>query len=127
MSHGFKKLEVWKLSMRLADNIYDVTENFPTSQQYGLVQQMQRCAVSVPSNIAEGSARASTKEFVQFLYIARGSLAGVETELMLAYARKYLVKESYDSLCSMIESINNMLGKLIHSQKRPMTHDPKPS
>jgi len=117
MSHGFKQLEVWKMSMRLADTIFDVTEQFPVSQRYGLTAQMQRCAVSVPSNIAEGSARASKKEFVQFLYIARGSLAELETQLILAYSRKYLPKETYQSLCATIESINRMLGKLIQSQK----------
>ncbi len=117
MSHGFKQLEVWKLSMRLANAIYDVTEQFPVSQRYGLTQQIQRCAVSVPSNIAEGSARASKKEFVQFLYIARGSLAELETQFILAYARKYLPKEAYADLCAMIDSINKMLRKLIQSQK----------
>jgi len=117
MGHGFKELDVWKMSMRLADAIFDVTEQFPPSQRYGLALQMQRCAVSVPSNIAEDSARAGRKEFVQFLYIVRGSLAELETQLMLSYSRKYLLKESYQSLCAMIESINKMLGRLIQSQK----------
>lgn len=127
MSHenkkGFRQLEVWKLSMRLTDKIYDLTEKFPIDQRYGLSSQMQRCAVSVPSNIAEGCARASKKEFVQFLYIARGSLAELETQLILSFARKYIEKEIYKEICSIIESINKMLGKLIKSQKQPLTHD----
>ncbi|MDX2072804.1 MAG: four helix bundle protein [Alphaproteobacteria bacterium] len=122
---GFKRLEVWKLSMRLADDIYDATQSFPKDQQFGLAQQMQRCAISVPSNIAEGSARAGKKEFVQFLYIARGSLAELETQLILAYARKYLAKDKYGLFCSMIESVNKMLTKLIQSQK-PKTKDQRP-
>lgn len=121
MSHenkkGFKQLEVWKMSMRLADKIYDLTEAFPIEQRYGLSSQMQRCAVSIPSNIAEGCSRASKKEFIQFLYIARGSLAELETQLILAFARKYVAKEIYQEFCSIIESINKMLGKLIKSQK----------
>ncbi len=121
MSHGkekgFRNLEVWKLSMRLTSCIYDITASFPQDQKFGLANQMQRCAVSVPSNIAEGSARYSKKEFVQFLYIARGSLAELETQVILAFARKYVVKENYDSIILQIDSINNMLGKLIKSQK----------
>jgi|CXWL01.1.fsa_nt_gi four helix bundle protein len=121
MSHekekGFRQLEVWKLSMRLADSIYNITENFPTEQKYSLAQQMQRCAISVPSNIAEGSARSSKKEFIQFLYIARGSLAELETQLILAFARKYIEKLRYQEICELITSINKMLGKLIKSQK----------
>lgn len=103
--------------MRLVDTVYTLTEGFPVDQRYSLAQQIQRSAVSVPSNIAEGCARASKKEFVQFLYIARGSLAELETQIILAYSRKYLSKEAYTALGDNIESINNMLGKLIKSQK----------
>ena len=127
MSHenkkGFRQLEVWKLSMRLTDKIYDLTEKFPIDQRYGLSSQMQRCAVSIPSNIAEGCAKASKKEFIQFLYIVRGSLAELETQMILSFARKYIEKEIYKEICLIIESINKMLGKLIKSQKQPSTHD----
>ena len=109
--------------MRLADDVYNITASFPASQRYSLAQQMERCAVSVPSNIAEGCSRAGKKEFIQFLYIARGSLAELETQLILAYARKYVLKDAYDTLCAMIESVNKMLGKLIQSLK-PMTKNP---
>lgn len=118
---GFKELEVWKLSMRLADAIYDMTERFPKSQQYGLAAQMQRSAVSVPSNIAEGSSRAGKKEFAQFLYIAKGSLSELETQFILAYARKYVAKEAYRRISIDIEIIHKMLRRLIQSQLK--THD----
>lgn len=110
--------------MRLADSVLNITEKFPVSQRYSLVQQIERSAMSVPSNIAEGSARASKKEFVQFLYIARGSLAELETQLILAYARKYVKKEPYIEFCALIDSINKMLGKLSNLKNlRPMTSD----
>lgn len=114
---GFKELEVWKLAMRLADHVYDVPTQFPEHQKYSLVQQMQRSAVSVPSNIAEGSARNGKKEFIQFLYIARGSLAELETQLILSYSKKYIAKENYISISALILSVNKMLAKLILSQK----------
>jgi four helix bundle protein len=119
---GFKQLEVWKLSMRLVNDIYDATETFPKNQQFGLVQQIQRSAVSVPSNIAEGCLRAGKKEFIQFLYISRGSLAELETQWILAYSRKYIKMEHYKIVCAKIETIQKMLIKLIQSQK-PMTDD----
>ncbi len=103
--------------MTLVDKVYTATEKFPADQRYGLTQQIQRCAVSIPSNIAEGSARNSKKEFVQFLYIARGSIAELETQLIIAQSRKYLSTDNYIELSSIIESINRMLGKLIQSQK----------
>lgn len=121
MSHekekGFKQLEVWKLAMRLASAIYDVTEKFPNSQKNILASQMQRSALSIPSNIAEGSARAGKKEFIQFLYIAKGSLAELETQVILAYARKYIAKQDYAELLPIMDSLNRMLRRLIESQK----------
>ena len=114
---GFKQLEVWKLSMRLTSRIYDVTEEFPNSQKNVLAPQMQRSALSIPSNIAEGSARAGKKEFIQFLYIAKASLAELETQVILAYARKYIVKQDYLELLPLMDSLNKMLRKLIESQK----------
>lgn len=125
-SQGFKQLDVWKLSMRLADHIYTLTETFPNNQRYGLVQQIQRCSVSIPSNIAEGSARAGKKEFIQFLYIARGSLAELETQLMIAHARQYIALKPYEESLHMIESISRMLTRLIQSQQRPETLDARP-
>ena len=79
-----KDLEVWKKSMDLVSNIYKITESFPNKEIYGLTNQIRRSAVSVPSNIAEGAARSSKKEFIQFLYIALGSLAELETQMIIA-------------------------------------------
>ncbi len=78
-----KDLDVWKEAMNLVKEVYLVAENFPKEETYGLVSQIKRSAISIPSNIAEGAARSSRKEFIQFLYIALGSLAELETQLLL--------------------------------------------
>ena len=79
-----KDLEVWKQSIELAKAVYDLTRGFASSEMYGLTSQMRRAAVSIPSNIAEGAARNSDKELIQFLYIALGSLAELETQYILS-------------------------------------------
>jgi four helix bundle protein len=85
-----KDLLLWRKSMDLAVAIHRVSRSLPRAEMFGLVAQLNRAAVSVPSNIAEGSARRTTKEFVAFLHVARGSLAEVETQLMLARRVGYL-------------------------------------
>ena len=79
-----KDLNVWKNSMALAEKIYLITNDFPKEELYGLTSQIRRSAVSIPSNIAEGFARNSTKELIQFLYIASGSISELETQLLLS-------------------------------------------
>lgn len=80
----FKDLLVWQKGMELAEHVYRLTEKFPADERFGLVSQMRRAAVSVPSNIAEGQARQSTREFLQFLSHAMGSLAELETQVILS-------------------------------------------
>jgi len=82
MNH--KDLEVWKESMLLAKEAYLLTKSFPKEELYGITSQIRRASVSVPSNIAEGAARSSDKEFIQFLYISLGSLSELETQLLLS-------------------------------------------
>jgi four helix bundle protein len=82
MNH--KDLDVWKESMLLAKEVYLLTKHFPKEELYGITSQLRRASVSVPSNIAEGAARSSDKEFVQFLYISLGSLSELETQLLLS-------------------------------------------
>ncbi len=79
-----RDLEVWQRAMDLAADIYRATEHFPPSERYGLCAQMRRAAVSIPSNIAEGAARRTTRDFLAFAHIARGSLAELETQVLLA-------------------------------------------
>jgi four helix bundle protein len=82
-SRSYRDLEVWKLSLNLVEEIYKATARFPASENYGLSQQIRRAAVSIPSNIAEGQFRNSPKEFKQFLSIALGSSAELETQLII--------------------------------------------
>jgi four helix bundle protein len=79
-----KNLDVWNMGMDLVENVYRITEAFPKEEQFGLTSQMPRAAVSVPSNIAEGAARSSKREFLQFLYISLSSLSEIETQLIIA-------------------------------------------
>ena len=90
MGKPHEKLDAWRISMDLAKAVYDLTAKFPGEERYGLSQQMRRAAVSIPSNIAEGSGRNHVKEYLQFIGIARGSLAELETQLKLAVMLKFV-------------------------------------
>jgi len=110
---GFKELKVWNLSMDLVQRVYKDTRDFPTSENYGLVSQMRRSAVSIPSNIAEGSSRNNQKEFIQFLYIAQGSLSELDTQILISSRLGYKINyEPYDELFKQIRS---MIAGLIKS------------
>lgn len=87
-------LQIWQISMNLVEEIYDLTRSFPDSEKFGLSSQMQRAAVSIPSNIAEGAARSGTKEFLHFLSIARGSLCELETQLMICERLAYTLENT---------------------------------
>ena len=115
MVHGHRDLDVWKKSMSFVTTVYKLTKNFPHEEIYGLTNQMRRAAVSVPSNIAEGAARASEKEFIQFLYIALGSLSGLETQILIAVNLEYL--GSSDALIAETSILRKLLNGLIFSLK----------
>jgi len=106
---NFRDLEVWKLGKKIVTGIYQLTGEFPKSETYGLVSQMRRAAVSIPSNIAEGFNRYHNKEHRQFLYIALGSCAELETQLEISSDLK-LIKD--DSKNEMIQKISNETGML---------------
>ena len=108
----YKQLLVWQKGMALAKEIYRLTAKFPSDERFGLVAQMRRAAVSVPSNIAEGQARQSTKEFLQFLSHASGSLAEVETQLLLSIDLGYCKKEDTAVAAGLIEELQKMLPAL---------------
>jgi four helix bundle protein len=110
---SYKSLIVWKKGIELAKFIYRVTENYPKKEEYGLVNQTRRASVSIPSNIAEGQARSSTKEFVRFLSIARGSLAELDTDIILAFELNYLKQDDFDTISAQIDELQKMLYKLI--------------
>ena len=111
-----KDLEVWKKSMDLVSNIYKITESFPNKELYGLTNQIRRAAVSVPSNIAEGAARSSKKEFIQFLYIALGSLSELETQIIIANRLEYL--NNLDTLLEDLKFVQKLINGLIYYLKK---------
>ncbi|WP_298948306.1 four helix bundle protein [uncultured Polaribacter sp.] len=111
------KLEVWKLSHQLALDVYQVSKSFPSSEKFGLTNQLRRSASSVPTNIIEGQGRQYKKEFVQFLYIAKGSLEEANYQLFLAKDLNYISNEKYKELSEICIRIKMMLYKLIKSLK----------
>ena len=109
---GHRDLEVWQKSMQFVTDLYRETEAFPRHELYGLTNQLRRAAVSVPSNIAEGSGRNSKKEFHQFLNLARGSLLELETQVEIARNLGYLSEERCTKLLKKTNEIGRMLNGL---------------
>jgi four helix bundle protein len=110
-----KELSVWKESVRMVTDIYGITKKFPIEEKFGLTNQIRRAAVSVPSNIAEGAARSSNKEFKQFLYIALGSLSELETQLIISnnlnYAKDISLENKLVDIRKMILGLIKYLSK----------------
>jgi len=111
-----KDLEAWKQAMDLVDDIYGLSRHFPPEELYGLTNQMRRAAVSVPANVAEGAARSGKKEFLQFLFIALGSLSELETQVLIAQRQGY--REDVGVVLAQIESVRRLLLGLIRHLKR---------
>lgn len=111
------KLQVWKLAHQLTLDVYRVSKHFPSSEKYGLTNQVRRSASSVPTNIIEGQGRQYKKEFIQFLYIAKGSLEEANYQLFLAKDLEYISNEEYVKLFDLCTRIKMMLYKLIKSLK----------
>lgn len=114
---SYKDLIVWQKSIALVTEVYELVKLFPREEIYALSNQIRRASVSVPSNIAEGHNRNSDKEFVQFLYIARGSLGELETQLIIAEKLNYAKKEYVDKLLNDCYEIGKMLNSLINKIK----------
>ena len=108
-----KDLEVWKNSINLVKEIYELTKEFPKEELYGLSNQIRRAAISIPSNIAEGAARNYNKEYIQFLYISLGSLSELETQLIISFELSYLPKDSLDNIINKLNLIRSQLYGLI--------------
>ena len=117
MGTGFEGLDVWKEGCNIAVEIYGVTNNGPFSKDFGLRDQIRRCAVSIPSNIAEGKERESVRELIRYLYIAKGSAAELKTQLLISSKVGYLDKQSFINLSEKIERISGMLGSFIRTLK----------
>jgi four helix bundle protein len=117
MGQSYRELIAWQKARALVSEIYKSTETFPSRELYGLTSQIRRAAVSVPSNIAEGQARHSQKEFKHFLSHARGSLAEVETQIILAQDLKFLSEGEGKRLLELTSELGRILNALIAAIK----------
>ena len=116
-----KDLRVWQQSIEMVTSIYLLTRSFPKEELFGLVSQLRRAAVSVPSNIAEGYARSTDKEKLHFLRISSGSMSEIETQLMLCLNLEYIDRDKYEELSETVTSVWKQLNSLISSIKKRLT------
>jgi four helix bundle protein len=112
------QLDVWVETRKLANLIYDATKNFPKDEIFGLVNQMRRCAVSIPSNIAEGCGRQTAKDTINFLHISRGSLYELETQCYLALDQKYIDENNFIVIYNQIQTSKKLLNGFINYYKK---------
>ncbi len=115
--HNFKKLKICQESIKLVSESYKMTKMFPDSERYDLISQMNRCAVSIPSNISEGSSKSTDKHFKRYLEISLGSAFEWETQLIVSYNIGYIQKEKFDELEDKILQIQKMIGAFIDNLK----------
>ena len=113
-----KNLDAWIQSMDMVRNIYEITTCFPESERFGLIPQMRRASISIPSNIAEGAARKGKKEFDYFLNIAQGSISELDTQVELATMLNYIDKDAANALSTKLDSISKMVFGLSRSLKQ---------
>lgn len=107
--HNFRKLDIWTKSMNLVTEIYQLTNTFPTQERFGLMSQMQRAAVSIPTNIAEGSAKTSNRDFARFLEMSIGSLLELETELTITLNLNYIDSLIFEDIQTKIIELQKMI------------------
>lgn len=110
---SYRDLIVWQKSMDLVEEIYKVLEDFPKAELYGLTSQLKRSAVSIPSNISEGSRRGTKKDFKNFLIVAYGSGAELETQLEVSKRLNFINNRDYKGIVSLLEEVMKMLNKMI--------------
>lgn len=109
----YTELNVWQQARKLVVDIYKLGKNFPKEEQYGLVSQMRRCAVSIPSNIAEGCGRNHKKDSLQFFFISRGSIYELETQLYLSSDLGFIDQHNCDDLLQQLETVRKLLNGFI--------------
>ncbi len=118
MNKRHKRMDIWLLSMSLVEEIYALTHAFPKDEKFGLISQMRRSAVSIPSNIAEGAARSSERDFIRFLVIARGSLMELDTQLIISNRLGYYCLTT--ELEEHVEHLFAKMNALINTLKRSL-------
>ncbi|WP_306550331.1 four helix bundle protein [Daejeonella sp.] len=115
--HNFKKLNIWVNAMSLVKDIYLLTSNFPKEEKFGLISQINRCSISIPSNIAEGSSRSSNKEFSHFIKIALGSLFELETQIILSSDFKMINDPDSIIILDKITTLQKMINGFLITLK----------
>ena len=118
------ELRAWQSAMLLVKQVYSITSLFPSEEKFGLTNQLRRAAVSVPSNIAEGAARGSDADFLRFLYMSRGSLSEIETQLLIAENLSFI--NDFEETNNLIEQTFSQLGGLIRHLEKKMTQNTAP-
>ena len=124
-TNSYQDLNAWKKSMDLTVEIYKVSALFPSLEVYGLTSQIRRCAVSIPSNIAEGVGRNTTKDTLKFLYISRGSIYELETQLIVALRLDYVKNDSYQLTQNLLTECIKLLRGIINYFKKKLTEENK--
>ena len=113
---GYRNLEVWKLSKDICVFVYEITKGYPKEELYGIISQIRRCAVSIPSNIAEGYAKSSIKEQLKFIEISNGSFYELSTQIEISYELKYISETNYTNINLQLEK----LGKMLYGYKKSL-------
>ncbi len=116
---NYRDLVAWQKAMELVVEVYRTTKSFPADEKFGLTSQLQRAAVSVAANIAEGQGRFGEREFVNFLSIAHGSLRETETHVQIAFRLDYITKEQQDALLDQAASVGRLINGLANSLRTP--------
>ena len=119
---SYKDLIVWQKSFELVKEVYILTAKFPNSELYGIVSQMRRCAVSIPSNIAEGYGRKSTKSYIQFYAIAYGSALELETQVLISKELKFVNLDQFEKVDNLLLEVCKMLNAMITKMKKLETN-----
>ena len=114
----YNKLEVWVEARKLTNLVYDLSKVFPKEEIYGLTNQMRRCSVSIPSNIAEGCGRQTSKDTINFLHISRGSLYELETQCYVALDQKYIDENNFNIVFNQMQSCKKLLNGFINYYKK---------
>jgi len=120
--HNFKELKIWQLSRQLVKEVYELTSTFPLEEKYGLISQIRRCVVSIPTNIAEGCGRKTNKDFSHFLNISLGSAYELETLLTLSLDLQFISNEQHEAFSIQLSEIQKMIFGLIKTLRQESSY-----
>ena len=110
MNHNFKELKIWQRSKELCLTIYKISTSFPEAEKFGLMSQIRRCSVSIPSNIAEGCGRNTDKQLIQFLNISMGSLTELETQIIISTELNFIINKESEIILTEINELQKMIN-----------------